>query len=250
VAESHKLVAAQRALGLRSSLHKFVKMAWPVVEPGQPFVDSWHIGAICEHLESVTRGDIKNLVINIPPGMSKSSTVSVFWPTWWMLRKNDLRILGACYDEALALRDSRKMHDLISSEWFIARWRDLVTVKKEAAKGDYTTDQGGQRFATSIPKGALTGRHYDIHLIDDANKPQETTKIGLEAVRQWNDGTRSTRFRNLSEAKTVCIMQRLDEGDLAGHLIEQGFEVLSASRTRVLKRGNCYRPSVSPSTQW
>ncbi len=64
------------------SLYEFVRQAWPVVEPGVPFIESWHIQAICEHLEAITRGSLRYLLINIPPRHSKSTIVSVMWPVW------------------------------------------------------------------------------------------------------------------------------------------------------------------------
>jgi hypothetical protein len=61
-------------------LGDFVRLAWPVVEPSTPFVSGWHIDAIVQHLEAVTRGEIRNLLINVPPRHMKSLLVSVFWP--------------------------------------------------------------------------------------------------------------------------------------------------------------------------
>src|SRR5580692_7827273 len=65
-----------------ASLHEYVKQVWHVVEPGVPFIDGWHIQAICEHLQAVTDGRIKRLLINVPPGCCKSLLCCVFWPTW------------------------------------------------------------------------------------------------------------------------------------------------------------------------
>jgi hypothetical protein len=64
------------------SLREFVRQAWAVVEPSTPFVPGWHIDAIVEHLEAVTRGQIRNLLINVPPRHMKSLLVSVFWTDW------------------------------------------------------------------------------------------------------------------------------------------------------------------------
>src|ERR1017187_6451004 len=78
-------VKAERA---RRSLRTFIEAAWPIVEP-TPFVPGWHIDAVCEHLEAVTRGDIRNLLITIPPRHTKSTIVSVMWPCWeWIDRKS------------------------------------------------------------------------------------------------------------------------------------------------------------------
>jgi len=66
----------------RRSLTEFVRAAWHVVEPGTPYVHGWHVDAIAEHLEAVTAGQITRLLINVPPGCSKSLVTSVLWPSW------------------------------------------------------------------------------------------------------------------------------------------------------------------------
>src|SRR3954468_17064827 len=66
-------------------LRDFIAQAWGVVEPATEFVAGWHLDAICDHLEAVTRGHIRNLLINIPPRHMKSLAVAVFWPVWeWL----------------------------------------------------------------------------------------------------------------------------------------------------------------------
>lgn len=64
------------------SLKEFIRNAWHVIEPGRTFVDGWHIGAIVEHLEAVSTGQIQKLLINMPPRHMKSLSVSVCWPAW------------------------------------------------------------------------------------------------------------------------------------------------------------------------
>jgi hypothetical protein len=66
----------------RRSLAHFARRAWPIVEPAMPLADGWHLDAICEHLEAVSRDQIDRLLINIPPGHAKSLLVSVLWPAW------------------------------------------------------------------------------------------------------------------------------------------------------------------------
>src|ERR1700704_2873187 len=68
------------------SLREFVRQAWRIVEPSTPFVPGWHIDAIIEHLEAVSRGLIRNLLINVPPRHMKSLLVSVLWPAWEWIR--------------------------------------------------------------------------------------------------------------------------------------------------------------------
>src|SRR5262249_33257028 len=85
-----------RELATRS-LREFVRQAWPIVEPSTPFVPGWHIDAIVEHLEAVTRSQIRNLLINVPPRHMKSLLVSVFWPVWEWMRWPARRWLYSSY---------------------------------------------------------------------------------------------------------------------------------------------------------
>ena len=61
-------------------MHEFIKGAWDTLEPGRTYYDNWHIEAICEHLEAVSRGELQRLIINIPPRHMKSLTSSVAFP--------------------------------------------------------------------------------------------------------------------------------------------------------------------------
>jgi hypothetical protein len=103
-------------------LSTFIRKAWTVVEPGVEYVHGWHIDAIADHLTAVTNGEIRNLVVNIPPRHMKSLNVSVFWPCWAWTRMPELRWMFASYAEDLALRDSVKCRRLILSQWYQDRW--------------------------------------------------------------------------------------------------------------------------------
>ncbi len=99
----------------KRSLYRFVLEAWSVVEPGVPFVDNWHIRVICEHLERVSRGLIRKLIINIPPRAMKSLIVAVFWPCWEWLHRPGGKWLFVTYTGSLTLRDSLRCRTLIQS---------------------------------------------------------------------------------------------------------------------------------------
>jgi hypothetical protein len=81
----HQLVEIKEALEkdlAEGSLSDFVRQAWPILEPGNQYLPNWHIDLICEYLEAVVKGDIRRLIINIPPRYGKSLLVSVMWPCW------------------------------------------------------------------------------------------------------------------------------------------------------------------------
>src|SRR5215203_1616639 len=98
---------------MRRSLAAFVHEAWPVLEPGTDFVSNWHIDAICEHLEALTR-----VITNIPPRHMKSLAVTVFWPCWEWLSRPETRFLFASYAQNLSTRDSLKCRRLIQLPGF------------------------------------------------------------------------------------------------------------------------------------
>src|SRR5882762_3782898 len=102
----------------------FVRAAWPIVEGNNEYRHNWHIDAICEHLEAVSNGKIKNLLINIPPGCMKSLITAVFWPAWEWTRNPAMRFLSAAYEGGLSTRDAVKTRTLIESDWYQKLWGD------------------------------------------------------------------------------------------------------------------------------
>src|SRR5580698_3143509 len=105
----------------RRWFREFIRQAWHVVEPGRTFISSWHVDAMADHLQAISEGRIKNLLINIPPGHGKSLIVSVLWPAWLWIRTGEggcWRGLFASYDFGLAMRDSVRCRALIESQWY------------------------------------------------------------------------------------------------------------------------------------
>lgn len=215
----HSRVDLERQLALTGSLFDFVEMAWHVVEP-RPFEENWHHREECAHLEAVSRGEVRFLVINQPPNTSKSVLVSVLWPVWDQLRNPTLRVAGISYDKGLSLRDAGKSLKLIQSDWFRARWGDrLSVVGSKPAEGNYKFVQGGTRFATST-LGGITGRHYDRIICDDLIKPKDVTgEILTKVAGVWNE-TIPSRLEPKTGA-LVLVMQRLHELDPTGIALKE-----------------------------
>src|SRR5580698_2097973 len=113
------------------SLREFVRQAWHVIEPSAPFVPGFHIDAIIDHLEAVTRGDIRNLLINIPPRHMKSLLVSVLWPAWEWIQHPERRWLFSSYAATLSIRDSVKCRTLIESPWYQRFWGDRYALESD-----------------------------------------------------------------------------------------------------------------------
>lgn len=196
-------------------------MTWHLAEPGRPFASNWHIGAISDHLEAVHRGEIKRLVINIPPGCMKSLTCSVFWPAWEWTIDPGCRFIYASFDQDLVgKRDGSKCLDIILSPFYKTRWGDKVMIRsKDPSAFDFETTARGMRFSTSVG-GRLMGRHGNRIVIDDPNKPQGITSLSLAETTRWKKETVASR--GLPGMAQVLMMQRLHENDLAGEAEREG----------------------------
>ena len=225
-------VLVDRALCARS-LRDFVHAAWHMVEPGREFKDNWHIGAICEHLQAVSEGEITRLVINVPPACMKSLLVCVFWPAWeWTLRP-EIKWIYASYAASLSRRDSLRARRIMESDWYQQRWGHMFRRKEdEWTATRYVNNQGGVRLSTSVG-GWVTGDHADRQVVDDPLKPAEVTgslkvsRGALEKCWNWWSETMATRLVDFERSARVIIMQRLHEGDLAGRVLqEDGYEHL------------------------
>lgn len=220
VAEITEAEQELAAIDATLSLRSFVEAAWPYVEPDTQFVGNWHIDRLCQKLEAVSRGEIARLLINVPPGTSKSLIVSVFWPAWEWASHPALRYLTASYSDALTIRDNLRVRDIVGSAWyqryFATRFR-----ADQNAKTRMDTTASGWRIATSVG-GRATGEHPDRIIIDD---PHTAAQAVSDAERQsaidWFDRTISSRGVSRG-ARTVVIMQRLHEQDLSGHLLAKG----------------------------
>lgn len=149
------------------SLQKFTKEAWPTLEGGRKLNDGWVISAIAEHLESVLAGDIKQLLINLPPRMMKSTLVSVMFPVWAWLRHPDLQFLCVSYVDKLAMRDNVRARRIIRSKWFQERFANRFQLSDDQdTKIRVDNNQGGYRLISSVD-GATTGDGGDVLIIDD-----------------------------------------------------------------------------------
>ncbi len=230
--------ASLEAEELRGDLRKFVRAFWSEAEPGAEFVPSWSLDAMCEFVQAWCQREFSRGVLNVPPGCSKSSLLSVFAPAWVWAQRSDPkalmgphhRWLGASYDSELVLRDASKMKQVVESERFRRLFPDVQLRPGSKALHRLFTTQGGLRFSTSVA-GRGIGWHFHSAVIDDPTKPQnvlESASEGdLKKALLWHDKVLPTRRADPARFGTMLIMQRLLEGDLAGECLKrEGYEHL------------------------
>ena len=236
-----------RAERCRRSLAAFVRAAWHVIEPGTELIWGWHLEAIIAHLEAVERGEIKRLIINVPPGHMKSLLVCVFFPAWMWLKHPSWRSMWATYSSRLSLRDSSKFRDVVTSTWFKTWFApDWGFARDQNAKGYIKNTAKGERMALTVG-GDGTGLRGDCVGFDDPMNVEKGgyTPATLLTVRDWWDGRMSSRLNDMSTGVFIGIMQRLDVGDLVGHLTSRagnGWVVLSLPSE--------FEPETRCSTPW
>ena len=207
----------------RRSLYEFVKLFWPVLEPGSPFTDGFHIRLVCGQLEAVTRGEITRLIINIPPRHGKSNIVSIMWPAWVWATHPETRWLFASYAQSLSERHSTSCRRLIESPEYQRLFGGEFKLASDAnQKARFENNRGGARLATSIG-GAVTGEGGDIIVIDDPHKVDDIeSDTEREKVLDSFARTISTRLNDQRTGAIVIVCQRVHERDLVGDLLERG----------------------------
>jgi predicted phage terminase large subunit-like protein len=248
-------VAVDRELIRRGGLVEFGKRAWHLVEPGVTYVPNWHAEELCRHLEACVAGyhtpevDARKLLINIPPGCTKSLWTSVFLLPWVWTIWPGFAAGHASFDFKLVRRDARKALLILQSDWYRKRWPEVVLRTNSQAETEFFNTKGGLRYATTIESGG-TGWHFDMKIVDDPTKPldtvgtAETTSLALETVKTWWSNTMSTRNKDPKNARYCVIMQRLHENDLAGHLLETDKPCLLKLPMRFVEADRCWNEGI------
>jgi predicted phage terminase large subunit-like protein len=215
-AERSDRVAAER------SFKAFVKQGWHVLEPATPYLHGVHVDAICDHLQAVFEGRIKDLIINVPPGHAKSLLSCVFFPAWGWIHRPEYRWLFSSYKATLATRDSVKCRTLIDSEWYQKRWGHLFKLRDDQnEKTKFENSRTGYRAITSVGTG--TGERGDLVCVDDpCSVDQAESDAERNRANDWWTGTMCTRLNAPKYGHLVVIQQRLHEEDTTAICLEQG----------------------------
>jgi len=204
------------------SLPKFIRAAWPIIEPTRAFVPNWHIDLIAEYLTAVDMGQIKRLIINLPPRFGKSNLISVLWPAWSWTERPGIRWVFASYAASLSTKLSVDRRLLIESDWYQERWGAMFALAEDQnQKTEFSNTDRGTMIATSVG-GSITGKGGDRIVIDDLLNPLDAeSKAARDAANDFYARTLSTRLDNPKTGAIVVVMQRLHREDLTGYILEK-----------------------------
>jgi predicted phage terminase large subunit-like protein len=222
------------------SFFEFFKFFWPEVSQEQ-LVANWHIEYLCNELQQVAERVAQrlpkrhDLIINIPPGTTKTILCSIMFPAWCWSRWYWMRFLCVSYSSALSLESAEYCRDIIRSERYRMIYPEIGIKEDKDTKGNFRIvrrtqlsfgrpsrlELGGNRFSTSVG-GTLMGFHGHIIIWDDPINPQQAVSpIELANANRWLDQTLPTRKVDKAATVTIGIMQRLHQNDPTGHALSK-----------------------------
>lgn len=207
---------------LRGDLATFIGKTLTTCDPAASYAANWHIDLIAEYLQAATRGDIRRLIINMPPRSLKSICVSVAWPAWLLGHDPRRRIIAASYASQLAFKHSLDTRLVVGAPWFKQIFPEMELAADQNEKRKFMTTKRGFRMATSVG-GTLTGEGGNFLIIDDPMRPLHAMQAHWrEHVHGWFEHTFASRLDNRQKGVIVLVMQRLHEDDLTGYLLKKG----------------------------
>lgn len=205
----------------RQSLEAFTCKAVTVVEPGINFQYNWHIGAIAEHLEAVWTGEIKNLIINMPPRSLKTLSTSVSFPAWGFGKDPQIKFMLTSFKSSLAEKMTRKTRMIMQSQWYRDCFPDTKMSEELNRQYYFETTQQGQYFSSSM--ASVTGEGCDIQICDDPLNPDEAISDQIrDTTNETIRGTLFSRFNDPRNARFILNMQRLHDNDPTGDQLKDG----------------------------
>ena len=210
----------------RDEFSSFVKRFWDCVIP-ETHVWSWHMDVLCDELQAVAEDVFAgkprqyDLVVNIPPGTSKSSICSIMFPAWVWCNMPKARCICASYAHTLAMNLSRLSRMVIKDEVYRRMWPDVQLSYDQDTKGHFSNTAGGMRYCVGIG-GSVTGYHGHFLIVDDPLDPNAAlSDKELETANNWMTETLPTRKVDKAVTPLILIMQRLHQNDPTGMLLER-----------------------------
>ena len=182
------------------------------------FIEGRHHRIIAEKLEKIATGELKRLIVNMPPRHSKSEFASYLMPAWFLGRNPKLKIIQATHNTELAVRFGRKVRDLIETENYYEIFPETKRKADDKAAGRWGTEAGGEYFAAGVG-AAVTGRGAALFIIDDPHSEQDALSEGaFDNAYEWY--TSGPRQRLQPGGAIILVMTRWGTKDLTGKLMK------------------------------
>lgn len=228
------------------NLSYFFKAAWDVLEPEYELLWNWHHDLMSEYLMACHLGQIKRLIINIPPRTTKSLLCTITFPVWIWLQNPRKRFLFGSYAEILARKHSLLRRNLIESIWFQSFWSNKFKLSEDQnVKTNFTNNKTGHMISAGI-LGSVLGEGCDYLIIDDPHNPKKAeSDAERTATLMAFDQSWSTRLNDKKNGNIIVVMQRLHEQDLTGHLLEKNAGYVHLKVPQICEQKTVYSFPIS-----
>ena len=204
------------------------------------FIVGRHHKIISEKLERMASGDLKRLIVNMPPRHSKSEFASYLMPSWFLGRNPKLKIIQATMNTELAVRFGRKVRDLIADPLYHEIFPKTDLKPDSQAAGRWETSAGGEYFAAGVG-AAMTGRGADLLIIDDPHSEQDAlSSTAYDNTYEWY--TSGPRQRLQPGGSIIIVQTRWSKKDLTGRLLAAQAKDMMADQWEVVEF-----PAIMPS---
>ena len=220
------------------SFLNFVESMWPA------FIEGEHHKIMADAFERVANGELKRLIINMPPRHTKSEFASYLFPAWFLGKYPEKKIIQTAHTAELAVGFGRKVRNLISNDDYQKVFKGVELSSDSKAAGRWNTNKGGDYFAIGVG-GAVTGKGADVLVIDDPHSEQEAA-VGqyntdvYDKVYEWY--TSGPRQRLQPGGAIIIVMTRWSKRDLTGQIIKNSIQKEGASEWEVIEL-----PAILPS---
>ena len=203
----------------RDSFMEYIRYIWP------SFIEGDHHRIIADKLTRVAKGELKRLIVNMPPRHTKSEFASIYFPSWVMGLKPDMKIMQTTHTADLSINFGRKVRNLMDSDEYSKIFPKVSLAADSKSAGKWQTSQGGEYFAAGVG-GAIAGRGADLLIIDDPHSEQDAMSINLlDSCYEWY--TSGPRQRLQPGGSIVIVMTRWNTADLTGRLLTRQTETHS-----------------------
>lgn len=200
----------------KDSFMEYIRYIWP------GFIEGDHHRIIADALTRVAKGELKRLIVNMPPRHTKSEFASIYFPSWIMGLKPDMKIMQTTHTADLSINFGRKVRNLMDSDEYAKLFSNVSLASDSKSAGKWQTNKGGEYFAAGVG-GAIAGRGADLLIIDDPHSEQDAMSINLlDSCYEWY--TSGPRQRLQPNGAIVIVMTRWSTADLTGRLLSRQVE--------------------------
>ena len=235
--------------GAHEDFLAFVKEVWPA------FIEGDHHRVMADAFNRIASGDLKRLIINMPPRHTKSEFASHLFPAWYLGKFPDRKVIQTAHTAELAVGFGRKVRNLVGSKDYERIFSGAKLSADSQAAGRWNTSKGGDYFAIGVG-GAVTGKGADILIIDDPHSEQEAALNDAGVYNKTYEWYTSGPRQRLQPGGAICVvMTRWSKKDLTGQILKSSIQRGGSDEWEIIElpailpSGNPLWPSFWPIEQ-